>query len=87
MDFQGTTREQADEYCRYVLATEPWRLRDLAERMRATGGPLAQMDGSYASLVPLWRWFVAYADAGFPGGPRGDPVVVADTGRIPGRHP
>lgn len=67
MDFQGTTREQADEYCRYVQATEPWRLHDLAERMRATGGPLAQMDGSYASLVPLWRWFVTYADAGFPG--------------------
>jgi hypothetical protein len=65
--FHETTREQADEYFRFAVQSEPWRLRDLAERMRATGGPLESMDGSYGSLIPLWRWLVSYADAGFPG--------------------
>lgn len=55
MYFQKTTREQAEELARHVMALEPVRLRELAVWMHATGGPLDEMDGSVDSLVPLWR--------------------------------
>src|SRR5665647_2503144 len=41
--FGETTREQAEEFCAHVVAREPYRLRDLAERMRATGPPVARI--------------------------------------------
>jgi|GEM_PF-4464703 len=67
MYFQKTTREQAEELARHVMALEPVRLRELAVWMHTTGGPLDEMDGSVASLVALWRWFVAFVDQGCPG--------------------
>lgn len=67
--FTDTTREQAEEFCAHVVAREPYRLRDLAQRMRATGGPVEAMDASVDSLVPLWEWFVGYLLAGLPGVP------------------
>src|SRR5665647_2683982 len=75
--FGETTREQAEEFCAHVVAREPYRLRDLAERMRATGGPVEAMDASVDSLVPLWEWFVGYLLAGCPGVPGGDVVSAA----------
>ncbi|NHT17272.1 hypothetical protein, partial [Cellulomonas sp. IC4_254] len=67
MYFEKTTREQAEELVQHVIALEPVRLRELAAWMHATAGPLDEMDGSSASLVPLWRWFVAFVDQGCPG--------------------
>lgn len=65
--------EVAVAYRDHVVAREPYRLRDLALRMRETGGPLVEMDATVASLVPLWRWFVHYILDGAPGVP--DDVV------------
>lgn len=69
MMFSKTTREQAEEFCAHVIAREPFRLHDLARRMHATDGPLNRMDGTYASLVPLWAWFIDYIHADLPGVP------------------
>lgn len=67
--FEDSTPEQAEEFRAHVVAREPYRLRDLAERMAATGGPVEAMDASVDSLVPLWEWFVGYLLAGLPGVP------------------
>lgn len=69
MFFAQLPFEVAVAYRNHVVAREPYRLRDLAERMRDTGGPLAEMDATVASLVPLWRWFVQYVLDGAPGVP------------------
>lgn len=61
--------EVAVAYRDHVVAREPYRLRDLAQRMRDSGGPLDEMDATVASLVPLWRWFVQYVLDGAPGVP------------------
>jgi hypothetical protein len=39
----------------HLVAREPYRLRDLAVRMRDTGGPVEAMDASLASLGPCQR--------------------------------
>lgn len=59
----------ADRYLEHVIRRGPVRLADLAHHMAATGGPIEQMDGTHASLVPLWEWFVQQQRAGFPGIP------------------
>lgn len=69
--FARVSWEQAVAYRDHVRAREPFRLKELAERMAATGGPIEEMDASFASLVPLWGWFVGYVLDGCPGmGPR-----------------
>ena len=69
MYFYNVSLEQAVTFRGHVIAREPFRLRDLAVRMRDTGGPIDAMDTSMASLVPLWEWFVEYASVGCPGVP------------------
>ncbi|WP_448061093.1 hypothetical protein [Cellulomonas hominis] len=59
--------EQAVAYREHVRAREPYRLRSLAEWMAATGGPLDAADASFASLVPVWEWFVGFVLGGAPG--------------------
>ncbi len=54
-------------YRDHVRAREPYRLRDLARWMAATGGPLEAADASFASLVPVWQWYVSFVLAGCPG--------------------
>ncbi|WP_129586730.1 hypothetical protein [Microterricola viridarii] len=57
----------AERYLQHVIQRGPIRLVDLAHHMAATGGPIELMDGSHASLVPLWEWHVQQWRAGFPG--------------------
>jgi hypothetical protein len=59
----------AKAFVSHLVAREPYRLRDLAVRMRDTGGPVEAMDASLASLGPLWEWFVAYVLSDCPGVP------------------
>jgi hypothetical protein len=65
--FTGVSWQQAVAYRDHVRAREPYRLRDLARWMAATGGPLEAADASFASLVPVWQWYVSFVLAGCPG--------------------
>ncbi|WP_456787770.1 hypothetical protein [Cellulomonas sp. P5_C5] len=67
MDFPTLSLAQATEFRDHVVAREPYLLRELAQWMVATGGPVDQMDASLASLVPLWEWYVELARADFRG--------------------
>lgn len=71
MDFTKLSRPQADQYLEHVVRREPARLADLAHWMAGTGGPIAEMDATLESLVPLNEWYVGFLDAGCPGVPRG----------------
>jgi hypothetical protein len=62
-------RAYTKAFVSHLVAREPYRLRDLAVRMRDTGGPVEAMDASLASLGPLWEWFVEYVLADCPGVP------------------
>lgn len=65
--FAHVSWQQAVAYRDHVRAREPYRLRDLARWMAATGGPLQAADASFASLVPVWGWFVGFVLDGCPG--------------------
>jgi hypothetical protein len=62
-----TTSDQAREFCAHVIAREPYRLAMLARWMDGTGGPIASMDGSVDSLLPLWSWFLQFIQDDLPG--------------------
>lgn len=78
IEYCNLNREQALELREHVIAREPYYLRDLAQWMRATGGPIDAMDASIASLDPLWQWCVDLAHRDFEG--------LTD-GLIPSRDP
>lgn len=65
--FSNVSWQQAVAYRDHVRAREPYRLRDLARWLAATGGPLQAADASFASLVPVWGWFVGFVLDGCPG--------------------
>jgi hypothetical protein len=65
--FAHVSWEQAVAYRDHVRAREPYRLRDLARWMAATNGPIEAADASFASLVPVWQWFVGFLLDGCPG--------------------
>ncbi|MBB2924355.1 hypothetical protein [Cellulomonas cellasea] len=67
--FSDLSFERAVQFRDHVVAREPYRLRDLAEWMRDSGGPLRTMDASVRSLAPLWEWFVGFVAADCPGVP------------------
>src|SRR5690606_20000802 len=67
IQFKHTSRVQALEFRDYVRAREPFKLQELARRIVASGGSVEELDASFASLVPLWAWFVDFARAGCPG--------------------
>jgi hypothetical protein len=59
----------AEAYRDHVERRGRARLIDLAHQMRATDGPLAEMDGRPESLVALWEWYLRMRDEDFPGTP------------------
>jgi hypothetical protein len=67
MDFANLSLERGLEFRDHVEAREPFFLRELAQWMDATGGPLNRMDATADSLVDLWAWFVGFVDRGCPG--------------------
>src|SRR5690554_1974525 len=80
VQFHLTSRVQALEFRDYVRAREPFKLQELARRIVASGGSVDDLDASFASLVPLWAWFINFAQAGCPGV---DPGVVPARWRDP----
>ncbi|WP_432573377.1 hypothetical protein [Kineococcus sp. SYSU DK005] len=63
------TDADAQRYCRRFAAQQPLLLAELITWVADTGGPLDELDATWASLVPLWRWYVSFAEQGFPGIP------------------
>jgi hypothetical protein len=85
IEYCNLTREQALEFREHVIAREPYYLRDLAQWMQTTGGPIDAMDASIASLDPLWQWYLHLAHREFEGltdglVPSRDPVLAAANG-------
>ncbi len=58
-----------------VREREAGALIDLANWLHADAVPLGQMDGSVQSLVPLWVWFKAQVEAGYPAPEPGQTAV------------
>ena len=63
--FASVTVQEAEAYRAYMEEAHPWRLRELAEALNDGGHSLTAMDGSDASLVPLWRWALNCVDNDF----------------------
>ncbi|WP_432571007.1 hypothetical protein [Kineococcus sp. SYSU DK005] len=59
----------AERYLHRRTGRHPALLGELATWVHSTGGPSERLDGTWASLVPLWAWFVRFLDAGCPGIP------------------
>jgi hypothetical protein len=68
------TDEDALLYCRETEQRCPVWLWDLRQWLVDTGGPLAELDGTVESLVPLWGWCVDFIESGFPGVPAEPPL-------------
>lgn len=66
-EYCNLTREQAVQLRDHIIAREPYHLRELATWVRDTGGPLEEMDGSVASLDPMWQWCLDLARRDFDG--------------------
>jgi hypothetical protein len=64
IDFSELSREQADEWCRFVARRGPAALAELATWMAADGGPVDEADGTWVSLQPVWSWAVDFARRG-----------------------
>lgn len=82
----------AQAYCEWVQRREPARLAELVRWLRATDGPIEDLDASVESLVPLWTWFLGFVYAGLPGveddalvgwWTEPEPGQAADTGTVP----
>lgn len=89
MELSDLTPAQAAEFRDHVVAREPYLLRELASWLDQTGGPIDAMDGSVASLVPLWEWCLEMAQADFLGltdglAPSTDPGLTMLTDRTYG---
>lgn len=69
MNFFELTAAEAEAYRALVEADGPARLYELAQRLTADGVPLDQFDATIPSLEPLWRWYLEFARADFPGIP------------------
>lgn len=70
MDGRDWTFAQASRLREHYVEREPRMLSELATWVRATNGPITQLDGSIASLVPMYEWYVQFVDAGSAGIPR-----------------
>jgi len=68
MNFDETTLEQATAFHEFFVGAGERRLRDLAWAMRDSP-EIELMDGTFDSLVPLWRWARAQAGLGLPSVP------------------
>jgi len=57
----------AEAFRDHVVRRAEARLIDLARQMKLSGGPIDLMDGTPASLTPIWEWYVRMVDEGLPG--------------------
>ncbi|HWU31244.1 MAG TPA: hypothetical protein VN108_00145 [Marmoricola sp.] len=57
----------AEAFRDHVVRRTEARLIDLARQMKSSGGPIDLMDGTPASLTPIWEWYVRMVDEGLPG--------------------
>ena len=64
LQYQNLSIEQATEYRNFVSEWIPVGLADLADFMRASGGPIEEMDASIGSLTPLWSWALLQVSSG-----------------------
>ena len=64
LNYDNLSMEQATEYKNFVSEWIPVGLADLADFMRATGGPIEEMDASIGSLTPLWSWALLQVSSG-----------------------
>jgi len=62
--FWHLTEASASSYLGHIARREQARLGDFARLVEATGGPLEELDGSQASLIPLWTWLIDVVKAG-----------------------
>ncbi|MBH0083145.1 hypothetical protein [Salinibacterium sp. SWN167] len=69
MGFSELSAADAELYRTVLEEDGPIRLTELAQLLQRDGQDLVQFDGSVDSLVPLWRWFISFARADFPGVP------------------
>lgn len=69
MSFDKLSAADAERYRATIEADGPIRLAELAGLLKADRVDLGEFDGSLASLVPLWSWFISFARADFPGVP------------------
>ena len=74
-DFSELQEAEAEAYLEAYRAAAPERLQWLEQKLASGGEPVA-LDRAPESLVPLWRWFVAWHDAGHRNGqtPPGNPM-------------
>jgi hypothetical protein len=75
-DFFELEEAEAEAYLDAYRAVARERLAWLERVVAARGGEPVALDGTPESLVPLWRWFVAWHDAGHVNGqtPPGTPM-------------
>ena len=64
LDYSALIPAQAQELHQREVARHNTVLASLADRVAANGGDPAALDGTPGSLVPLWRWYVAWYQAG-----------------------
>ncbi len=69
LDYTQLSPDQAQELHRAELDRHDAVVDRLRQRVAATGGDPTALDGSLPSLVPLWRWYVAWYDAGHAAAP------------------
>lgn len=69
MEFSDLSAADAELYRAVIEEDGPIRLAELAQLLQRDGQNLDQFDGSVESLVPLWTWFINFANAGFSGVP------------------
>ncbi len=75
-DFSELQEAEAEAYLEAYRAAAPERLQWLEQRLASGGGASVALDRAPESLIPIWRWFVAWHDAGHGNGqtPPGTPM-------------
>jgi hypothetical protein len=69
-NFSRASAASVSEYLRFLETSRTFQLQDLAIRVEGSRGDMSVLDGSIASLAPLWRWFVdVVVDGGFDDAP------------------
>lgn len=64
LDYKNLPADEAQELHRQEIARHDTVLESLTRRVAANGGDPGCLDGTPGSLVPLWRWYVAWYQAG-----------------------
>jgi hypothetical protein len=64
VSFEELTPEPAEQRAAAYLAALPDKVESLRAQVAASGADPGMLDGTPDSLEPLWRWVVAWSDAG-----------------------